>query len=225
MCHLKPIQRINAVFFWLTWFGGICFAIFRTLPFKIPASACFLILGILNTVYARNCRLQRSFRYAMLAGLILGFFADIALQLDFYTGTGLFALGHIAYISAFCALLPVRKKDFLVVTALCVPSLGLILYLPCLDYGGSLMLAIVIVYALVICMMLGKALSNLLRSPSSMMKWIAFGSFLFFFSDLMLLFAFYSDVGRIANILCLNTYYPGQAILAASIFLSADTQS
>ena len=39
----------------------------------------------------------------------------------------------------------------------------------------------------------------------------------------MLLFAFFTDVGRIANILCLNTYYPGQAILAASIFLRADT--
>ena len=35
----------------------------------------------------------------------------------------------------------------------------------------------------------------------------------------MLLFAFYTDVGRIANILCLVTYYPGQAILAASIYL------
>ena len=92
------------------------------------------------------------------------------------------------------------------------------------DFGSDFMQKIVLVYALVISLMLGKAISNYSRIPGKVTKRLLIGSCLFFFSDLMLLFAFFTDVGRIANIFCLNTYYPGQAILAGSVFLFAETE-
>ena len=43
------------------------------------------------------------------------------------------------------------------------------------------------------------------------------GSFLFFFSDLMLLFNEFAGAPFITDILCLYTYYPAQILLAYSI--------
>lgn len=229
MCQLKtrlssPMQQLNFIFFFLTWAGGILFAIQRGLETKIPASLCFLLLGCVNTRFLlKRTRQGLDYGLIMLAGLFCGFLADIVLQLHFLAGAAIFALGHICYVAAYCRLLPPEHRDCLYCLGITVPSLALILFLPVLDFGTSFMQAVVMVYAVVISLMTGKAWSNYRRAPSLLTKCILIGSILFFFSDFMLLFAFYTDVGRIANILCLNTYYPGQAVLAASIFLHAET--
>lgn len=218
------VKRINLIFFLLTWAGGIVFAIQRGLETKIPASACFLLLGCLNTFFLMKQEgKRRDFAFIMLAGLFFGFLADIVLQLHFLGGAAIFALGHVCYVAAYCRLLAREHRDCLCCLWIIIPSLALILFLPVLDFGGSFMQGVVMVYAVVISLMTGKAVSNYRRDPSPLTKCLLVGSILFFFSDFMLLFAFFTDVGRIANILCLLTYYPGQAILAASIFLHADT--
>lgn len=218
------VKRLNLIFFLLTWAGGIVFAIQRGLETKIPASACFLLLGCLNTGFLmKQDRARRDFSLTMLAGLFFGFLADIVLQLHFLAGAAIFALGHVCYVAAYCRLLAREHQDCLCCLGIILPSLALILFLPILDFGGNFMQAVVMVYAIVISLMTGKAWSNYRRRPSLLTKYLLIGSILFFFSDFMLLFAFFTDVGRIANILCLITYYPGQAILAASIFLHADT--
>lgn len=213
------LKRINLLFLVLTWLGGICYIIWGGLAIKIPASTCFFVLGCINTFFAlKQPRISRGYLWTMLAGLFLGLTADIALEFDFLSGAAVFGLGHICYLAAYCCLQPLARRDLIVSAALFLPCLGLILFLPMLNYGSVFMQAIVIVYALVICLMLGKALSNHLRIPDAVTKLLLIGSILFFFSDFMLLFAYFSDAGRITNILCLNTYYPGQAILACSIF-------
>lgn len=212
-------NRINRLFFVLTWLGSISYIIERSLLTKIPASSCFFLLGCLNVLYFhRHSRASKAFPLTMLAGLFLGLAADIGLELDFLTGAALFALGHLLYLAAYCCLIPFHRKDTLVSAALFLPCLGLILFLPSLDFGSTFMQTIVIVYTVFICLMLGKAVSNFLRRPDSLTKQLLLGSVLFFFSDFMLLFAFFTDAGRITNILCLNTYYPGQALLAWCIF-------
>lgn len=218
------IQRTNLLFFFLTWAFGITFIIQRGLETKISASFCFLLLGCINTRYLlKHNKKHRTFAWVMLAGLFFGFLADIVLQVHFLGGAAIFALGHICYIGAYCCLLRKERRDCLCCACIIAPALALILFLPVLDFGSSFMQTVVMVYAVIICLMTGKAISNYHRSPSPLTKYLLIGSILFFFSDFMLLFAFFTDVGRIANILCLNTYYPGQAILAASIFLRADT--
>lgn len=218
------MQRLNLLFFFLTWTGGIIFAVQRGLETKIPASACFLLLGCINARYLlKHTSQHRGFALTMLAGLFFGFLADIVLQLHFLGGAAIFALGHVCYVGAYCCLLRREHGDCLCCLKIIVPSVALILFLPVLDFGTGFLQAVVLVYAVVISLMTGKAWSNYRRRPSSLTKCLLIGSILFFFSDFMLLFAFFTDIGRIANVLCLITYYPGQAILASSIFLDAET--
>lgn len=218
------LKRVNILFFFLTWIGGIVFAIQRGLETKIPASGCFFLLGCINTWYLlKYTRRRRSFALTMLAGLFLGFLADIVLQLHFLGGAAIFAVGHVCYVAAYCRLLSRGGGDCLCCLKIVAPVAALVLFLPVLEYGTSFMQGVVLVYAVVISLMTGKAWSNYRRSPSLLTKWLLIGSALFFFSDFMLLFAYFTDIGRIANILCLITYYPGQAILAGTIFLFADS--
>lgn len=218
------IRRINILFFFLTWAGGILFAIQRGLETKIPASFCFLLLGCINFHWLiKRDSSRRGFAMTLLLGLIFGFAADIVLEFHFLAGAGIFALGHICYVAAYCRLLPKVRQDCLCCLWIILPAAALVLFLPVLDFGTSFMRNIVLGYAVIISLMTGKAVSNYRRSPSPLTKCLLIGSILFFFSDFMLLFAFFTDIGRIANILCLLTYYPGQALLAASIALCADT--
>lgn len=215
-----PILPINRILILLTALGGILFAIQRGLETKIPASFCFLLLGCINARYALSrISAGKSFVWAFLTGLFFGFAADIVLQLHFLGGAGLFGIGHICYVAAYCCLLRKERKDCLCCLFILVPSLALILFLPLLDFGSGFMQAVVLAYGAIISVMTGKALSNYRRSPSPLTKCLLIGSILFFFSDFMLLFAFFTDVGRIANVLCLLTYYPGQALLAHAIYL------
>ncbi len=218
------MQRLNLLFFFLTWAGGILFAIQRGLETKIPASFCFLFLGCINTAFLlKHTQKDRGFALSMLAGLFFGFLADIVLQLHFLGGAAIFALGHVCYVIAYFCLLSRGRGDCLCCLSIMLPSSALVLFLPVLDFGATFMQAVVLGYAVIISLMSGKAWSNYRRSPSPLTKCILLGSLLFFFSDFILLFAYFTDIGRIANILCLTTYYPGQAILASSIFLYADT--
>ena len=219
-----PLGRINLAFFLLAWLVGVFYLTFGGLAFKIPASACFLSLGCINTAFLlKHHTPDRLCAFTLLAGLFIGFIADIVLDLHFLAGAAVFALGHVFYLAAYFRMLPASRLDMAIFAGLLLPSLCLILFLPSLDYGGALMQGIVIAYALIICLMSGKALSNFCRRRDILTAVLLLGSFLFFFSDLMLLFAHFSDAGRITNILCVNTYYPGQALLAASLFLGADT--
>jgi hypothetical protein len=68
--------------------------------------------------------------------------------------------------------------------------------------------------------MLGKAISNFIRLKTYTTGTIAVASFLFFFSDFMLLLAWFSTLeGKWMDNLCMGTYYPGLCLLAFSIFM------
>ena len=72
-------------------------------------------------------------------------------------------------------------------------------------------------YAFIISFMVGKAISNLLKEKNSTNKIIVIGSILFFISDLMLMLNKFGNIPG-TSYLCLGTYYPGQFILAFSLF-------
>ena len=77
-----------------------------------------------------------------------------------------------------------------------------------------------LVYALIISLMVGKAVGNCIRTPSLLTVVILAGSILFFFSDLMLVFDWFADGGRISGLLCMGTYYPAECLLAISGLIS-----
>lgn len=215
----KIITRINIILFVFTVIGGLCYDLISAdLITKSCASGCFVLLGGINLVYG-ICRKwkYRSVAWILMAGLAAGFLADVALEIDFIQGAAVFAVGHILYLAAYCILLPVKPSDFIPGAILCIFVIAAMVLLPVFDFGGSLMQAVAIVYAVLISAMWSKAHSNFRKAPCKFTKWLAMGSFLFLFSDFALLIARFTPVPGFVSSFCVNAYYPGQAVLACSL--------
>ena len=99
---------------------------------------------------------------------------------------------------------------------------SLILFLPIFDFGDAVMQIVCVVYALIISLMVSKAISNYKRDKNCLSLVLAIGSVLFCFSDTMLLFNYFADTPRIINILCVTSYYIAQPVLAYGVCVSAD---
>ncbi|MDE7107595.1 MAG: lysoplasmalogenase, partial [Clostridiales bacterium] len=92
---------------------------------------------------------------------------------------------------------------------------------PIFDFSDDIAMEIVcIVYAVVISMMVGKAVCNFAADRSWLTFIIMIGSLLFFFSDLMLLLNVFSSIQKYVGALCLATYYPAECLLAFSVYLA-----
>lgn len=67
--------------------------------------------------------------------------------------------------------------------------------------------------------MLGKSLGLVFKKGDLLTVLIAVASILFFFSDFMLVFDWFTDIWDYANIACMGTYYPALCLLAFSIYI------
>lgn len=187
---------------------------------KALAAGCFAALGAVNLVYALLVRPRRLlFPGLMCAGLLLAMSGDILLGRSFILGAGLFALGHVMYAAAMCAVVRPCRRDLAVSAVVFAAAAGVVLFLPGLDFGGALMQGVCLVYALIISCMVGKALSDAVWRPTLLTLLMAAGSVLFFFSDLMLVLYMFGDAPWIVDRLCLLTYFPAQGLLALSSFV------
>ena len=65
---------------------------------------------------------------------------------------------------------------------------------------------------------LGKAIGNLIRRPNLFRWLLALGSFLFWFSDLVLAVDMFGQSSRLTWILCSYAYWPAQNILAHALY-------
>lgn len=88
------------------------------------------------------------------------------------------------------------------------------MFSPLLDFGSSLMKIIGISYAVIICIMTGKAIMNFIRIKNRFNLILALGSVLFLISDIMLLMAYFSKIDFPFSNFCLALYYPGQCLIA-----------
>ena len=214
---------INLVFIIATLaMGGVyCFAQ-RELLFKTIASASFVLIGLISLFAAIKNKLGNiKFAMIMTIGLFFAMLGDILLELNFMIGAIFFAIGHVFYFVAYCTLVKFKWTDLIAGGVIALVAILVICLLPIFDFGGIVMQIMIIFYAIIISLMLGKALSNLIRERSVINIIILVGSFLFFFSDLMLLLgnfaSFAADIDRILGYLCLCTYYPAEVLLALSL--------
>lgn len=191
---------------------------------KTIASVMFLITGIVNFVYCIENKADLEFPRWMVMGLTFAMLADVILVLNFYIGAIVFAIAHIFYILSFCILEKINRKDLICGVGIFAFALSVIQLTPFLEFGSSLMKNICYAYALIISLMVGKAVSNLLKENNTTNMTIVIGSILFFISNLMFMF---NEFGNIlgASYLCLGTYYLGQFILAFSLFRYATVGS
>lgn len=219
------ISLFNIAFLILQLAGDIIYMIVGN-PYlwKVFASLTFFIGGLVNLFYvvAHKSELKNnnSFKYIMIVGLFFAMLGDILLIDYFVIGAGLFAVGHIWFFIAYCTLEKIKLRDILYAITIFAFALAVELLIPIFDYDGMTML--VIIYAFVISIMLGKAISNYIGKRNSLAYFIIMlGSVLFFLSDLMLLFNVFGGVGIWADNLCLIFYYPAEYLLAISIFYAS----
>ena len=219
----KKMNLINILFFIATVIGGILYITIHTIPIKAVASFCFFLMSFFNLIYSKKKGgTNISFGIIMTLGLFVAMIADIFLEIEFIIGAALFALGHIFYFVSYCKLLKFKINDLVYAVFIFIVTGSLILFLPIFDFGDAVMQIVCVVYALIISLMVSKAISNYKRDKNRLSLVLAIGSVLFCFSDTMLLFNYFADTPRIINILCVTSYYIAQPVLAYGVCVSAD---
>lgn len=220
---MKKIWNIlNIILISLVCIGDILYIFHNhSLLVKSLTSAGFVIIGIINLIFAiKNKSDKLKFAIIMLTGLTFAMLGDIVLELHFILGAALFAIGHVFYFIAYCALIPFKWKDLIYGAIIFIPVTLFIIFAPFFDFGGILMEIVCIVYAVIISCMVGKSISNYTQDRSLLHLIILVGSILFMFSDFMLLLNNFADLHRVILILCLASYYPAECFLAYSILLT-----
>ncbi len=189
------------------------------LAMKGTTAACFVAIGLVNLVYALCVKPRKpAFPMTLCAGLILAMLGDILLGKNFILGAGLFAGGHLLYAAAMYTRQRFARLDAVMSLAMFVIALLILTFTPNLTFSDPVMRIVCYVYAVIISLMAGKAVSGALRERSLVHVLLAIGSVMFYFSDVMLLLAWFAGAGSWADTACLFTYFPGQGILAHAAY-------
>ena len=185
---------------------------------KIMCSSGFALMGIINMVYAYKKISERKVLLFMTLGLIFAFLGDVAINPNFILGVIFFALGHVFFVVAYLAYRKLDKLDVIMSACLGCFAVGFILLFPYIVFSVPMLKYVVLLYAVIISVMVGKSVGNALRERSVLTVMIASGSILFFISDMMLLLAWFSTIeGRWTSNVCMAAYYPALCLLAGSM--------
>lgn len=176
-------------------------------------SLCFA--AVVNLIYALKYFPDKKLPSVILTvGVFFAMSADIAINLNFIAGAAIFALGHICYFIAYSLIQKPRPTDFIPAIIIFIPIVLFMMFSPLLDFGSVMMKIIGISYAVIICIMTGKAIMNFIRIKNRFNLILALGSVLFLISDIMLLMAYFSKIDFPFSNFCLALYYPGQCLIA-----------
>lgn len=186
--------------------------------FKTLASVGFVILGAINLVYAVKNKHNLKFPITMLVALFFAMLGDILLDIEFLVGAIFFAIGHIGFIISYFFLEKFHWLDAVIGGALAICSALLVALLPIFNFGSVAFEVVIVVYAVIISLMLGKAISNFARNRNLTNLIVALGSLLFFVSDLMLLLGSFGGIN--VSCMCLATYYPAEVLLSLSVMFA-----
>ncbi len=215
---MKKINIFNIVMLGLLLVADVFFIVDGGLTIKTIASLIFVAIGLVNLIYLLKVEKHKSLpSYLLFIGLCFACLGDILLEIQFVIGAIFFAVGHVFYFISYCKLSKFNWKDLIYSALIFIPSLSIILFVPIFDFGGGTLQILCCVYALVISIMVGKAVANFVKNKSTLNLIILVGSVLFFMSDFMLLFNVFADVSGVFLVLCLTTYYPAEFLLAYSI--------
>lgn len=217
----KSAYILNSIFLLAIIILDIFYIVNGGIILKSITSACFFMLGVINLIFVLRMKTERiKFSILLLVGLFFAMLGDILLEINFIVGAIFFAIGHIFYFISFCWLERFKWTDLIFGFVIFIPSVLVITLYPHFDFGGVVMEVLCVFYALVISLMVGKAVSTYIAKKSLSRLIIMIGTILFFFSDLMLLFNVFSSVSSAFGVLCLATYYPAEFLLAFSILFS-----
>lgn len=192
-------------------------------PFRLKfiCSALFAALAVINLIFTLTFGSRsKAFALCMAAGTALAFCGDVLIMRDFILGAATFAAGHLCFLSAYFSLQKPHLSDFSVSGAVFLIAAAVLQFCPILYLGDSTTRFACFAYALIISFMLGKAVCNFCRNMSALTAVLAFGSALFFLSDVMLLFYCFSLGCRWANSACAAAYYPAMCLMSVSLCIN-----
>jgi uncharacterized membrane protein YhhN len=138
---------------------------------------------------------------------------------NFITGVLFFAAGHISFLAAYCSIEKLVKIDIIISVIVVITGGTIILVSPFLEVPDEVMQVAGLIYACIISVMTGKAISNYIRVRNFLTQVACIGSILFFMSDIMLVFDWFLGMGSLAWVFCIGMYYPAQTLIAFSSFL------
>lgn len=185
---------------------------------KCVCSVMFAVIGLINLGYAYFTK-QENMKYflIMAIGLIFAMAGDIAINKDFIIGAALFAVGHILFVVAYCFLKKLELLEWIIGLGIFIAGAAFLIFFPELNYDSNMIKWLCVVYAFVISIMLGKAIANYVKERNWFYLIIMIGSFLFFFSDLMLVLDNFLGTLSWTDNACMGTYYPALCLLAFSM--------
>ena len=216
-------KRINMILFGVLLIATVLYQIIGGKVVQLSTSSIFVLMGLVNLRFAiKQHKENLKFYIAMALGLFLCMMGDIMLRKDFVMGAATFASGHVAFLVSYYFLHKVRKNDFIIGGVLFALVGSFILFCPLLIFSDSYMKWVSLAYALIISMMVGKAVSNYLTDKKKSRLLMAIGSSMFFFSDFMLLCNWFMETGSITRKLCMITYFPALGVLALSMLAALD---
>ena len=175
---------------------------------KTTASAAFVILGFMR--WSPGDPIDTW----IIAALVLCFVGDFCLLFDRSFDLGLisFLLGHLAYVAAFHAALPVGEWSWTVLAPLLIAGGGAARWL--WPYLGRRRFS-VLAYIVVISIMVWGGVST---SAEGVLPWTAAaGAVLFYLSDIVVARHRFVEEPVINRLLGLPTYYLGLLLLALTI--------
>jgi uncharacterized membrane protein YhhN len=161
---------------------------------------------------------QTLYTSLVLVGLCLSLGGDVALMFQsdraFRIGLVLFLLAHVVYVIAFTDPNGFHRQDLITGALLLVLAVAIYLYL---RPGLGKMKVPVVLYILIICFMVNRAISTFFGEAfSTTQAWlISLGAILFMASDLVLAINRFRHPFK-ANRLGLFLYYGGQLLIALS---------
>ncbi len=215
----------SGVYFILLAAAAAVYIVVNTDALKAVASSVFAVGGIINLVIALRCKAKGypASKYLLVVAAIFCLAGDIGLCYNFIAGMALFAVGHIAYIAAFRTINMVGWRTVGTSALLIVGALLWLLLWPAYDFGD--LTPAIIIYAVVICCMLGSAIGVALDGAvnKKLRFCIYLGASLFYISDLFLTIRMFAGGGRGYSVACLVTYYLAQYLLTMCVLLSAQS--
>lgn len=192
--------------------------------YKAIASVSFCLTAILNLAFVFIKKNKKIVSPILIASALLSSMtADIVLEFNFIAGGAIFALSHILFICAFSFILKIHWLDLICGIVPAIVVILLICLNPIFEFKDAIMQTFACAYALLICLMGGKAISNFVRERNKINLIIFIGSILFMISDFLLLFDHFGQSGTYPidthHIDCHIFYYPAQIALALSIYI------
>lgn len=185
---------------------------------KIICSSGFALMGIINMIYANKRVTDKKVLMFMAFGLVFAFLGDVAINPNFILGVIFFALGHVFFVVSYLTYRRFARVDVILSAVLAGFSVTFITNFPYIVFEIQVLKYVVLAYAVIISIMVGKSVGNAAKEKNLFTRMIAVGSILFFISDMMLLLAWFSTIeGRWTSNVCMAAYYPALCLLAGSM--------